>query len=286
MIQRADLEERRDELSDFLRTRRARLSPADVGLIDGPRRRTPGLRREEVALLANIGSTWYTRLEQGLPINVSSDVLESISRALRLTPAERRHLYVLAGQAEPEREYTDGDEIVSDVLRRTLEALNPNPAYIRSRRWDLLAYNQAWRSALCYDPVNADGRNNMLWSFFTKPESRERHPQWEAIGPRVVAQFRSVAARYPDDPAFRTLIAALQERSEHFRRWWAQHDVAEVCEGMKHFFHEDVGEMILDHTTLIVPDFPDMRLVVFSAEPNSESERRLHRLVARELVAV
>ncbi len=274
------IDERRAELSDFLRSRRARLSPSDVGLLDGPRRRTPGLRREEVALLANIGATWYTRLEQGLPINVSADVLEAIARALHLSRSERRHLFTLAGHTIPESEEAP-DEIVSDLLHRTLAALEPSPAYIRGRHWDLLAGNRAWRAALCYDPLDATERPNMLWNFFTKPESRVRHPQWETIGPKIVAQFRSVAARYPEDPAFRSLIERLQERSEHFRRWWAQHDVCEATEGMKQFFHPLVGELQLDHTALLVPDFPDMRLVVYTAEPGSESERKLQLLTTQ-----
>src|ERR1700757_4919579 len=118
--------ERRTELSDFLRTRRARIAPADAGLAQGIRRRTPGLRREEVALLANIGATWYTRLEQGLPINVSAEVLDGISRALRLTSEERRHLHLLAGV--PLAIAPQGEETVSELVLRTLEALNPNPA--------------------------------------------------------------------------------------------------------------------------------------------------------------
>ena len=272
------VDERRAELSDFLRTRRARLSPSDVGLLDGPRRRTPGLRREEVALLANIGSTWYTRLEQGLPINVSADVLESIAKALRLSRSERRHLFTLAGHQLDEAQDAP-DEFVSDLLRRTLNAI-PTPAFIRGRRWDLLAFNAAWRATLCYRPIDDLERRNFIWSFFTEAESKMRHPQWETIGPSIVAQFRSVAARYPDDPSFRTLINALLDRSEEFRRWWAQHDVLEVNEGMKHFFHPEVGEMILDHTVFAVPDHPDMRVIIYTAEPGSESERKLHLLTS------
>ena len=133
--------ERRSELSDFLRTRRAKIVPSDVGLADGARRRTPGLRREEVALLANIGTTWYTRLEQGLPINVSADVLDGISRALRLTSDERRHLHLLAGLTttiSPPHE-----EHVSELVRRVLTALEPSPAFVRGRRFDLLAWNRS-----------------------------------------------------------------------------------------------------------------------------------------------
>jgi transcriptional regulator with XRE-family HTH domain len=271
---------RRSELSDFLRTRRARLMPSDVGLLEGPRRRTPGLRREEVALLANIGATWYTRLEQGQQINVSSEVLRSIGHALRLSRSEMRHLFTLAGQTLDEAEGAH-DEIVSDLMRRTLHRLDPNPAYIRGRHYDILAFNDAWRAALCYRPSDETERRNLLRSFFMEPEARVRHAQWDVIGPKIVAQFRSVAARYPDDPVFRTLIDELLASSEHFRDWWARHDVNDVSEGMKHFFHPEVGDLFLDHVSLAVPDYPDMRLIIYTAEPGSENERKLRLLTSR-----
>lgn len=281
MIQPISSADRRTELTDFLRTRRARLNPADVGLLDGARRRTPGLRREEVALLANIGSTWYTRLEQGLPINVSAQVLDSISIALRLSETERTHLYVLAGQPSPERteEYV---ERVTPLLRRTLDALFPNPAYVRGRRWDMLAWNRAaemlWGPYDENDPLSKNG----LWRFFTVPALRSLYPNWEENAPRIVAQFRAVAARYPDDPSFKSLISMLIERSDVFARAWAQHNVCNVSEGLKRFNHPLVGEMTLDHTTLYVPDFPDMRVIVFTPEPGSESERKLRTITGSE----
>jgi transcriptional regulator with XRE-family HTH domain len=155
--------ERRHELSDFLRTRRAKIVPSDVGLADGARRRTPGLRREEVALLANIGATWYTRLEQGLPINVSTDVLAAIARALRLTSDERRHLYLLAGLAlsfAPAE-----DEQISDLVIRVLETLEPSPAYIRGRRWDVLAWNRSADALADFSGSSGLGRN-IVWRLF------------------------------------------------------------------------------------------------------------------------
>lgn len=278
MIDRSPLPDRRAELSDFLRSRRARLLPSDVGLLDGARRRTPGLRREEVALLANIGATWYTRLEQGLPINVSPQVLDSIAQALRLSETERRHLYLLASQSIPEP-LVDSDEVVSPTLLRTLNAYETYPAYIRGRRWDLLAWNRAASLLFGYDESAQGLDRNVLWRFFTDPDCKGRY-KWEMIGPRIVAQFRAVSARYPDDPSFQDLITALQERNEHFRRWWAQHNVCDVTEGMKYFYHPEAGELIFDHTTLEVPNCRDMRVVLFSAEPGSETERKFARLLA------
>ncbi len=271
--------ERRAELTDFLRTRRARLVPEDVGLISGGRRRTPGLRREEVALLANIGSTWYTRLEQGLPINVSAEVLESIAKALQLTDVERQHLFTLAGVPFPERVDTQCEAITAP-LRRIVDALYPNPAYVRGRRWDVLAANKAAEGLFGITDVQIGPKINMLHRFFTNPEARVCYPKWHEIGPKIVAQFRAIAARYPDDEQLRALVSGLQERNEHFRRWWAQHDVYEVTQGFKQFYHPAVGELTLDHVVLAIPDFADVRLVAYSVEPGSESERKLHTLVA------
>jgi transcriptional regulator with XRE-family HTH domain len=271
--------ERRAELTDFLRTRRARLAPEDVGLISGSRRRTPGLRREEVALLANIGSTWYTRLEQGLPINVSAEVLESIAKALQLTDVEGQHLFTLAGVPFPERVDDTQCEAITPQLRRVVDALYPNPAYVRGRRWDLLAANKAAERLLGFPDIRIGPRVNMLFRFFTNPEARVCYPKWHDIGPKLVAQFRAVAARYPEDERLRALVATLQECSEHFRRWWAQHDVYEVTAGFKQFYHPAVGDLTLDHVVLSIPDFADVRLIAYSVEPGSESERKLHTLV-------
>ena len=269
-------DQRRHELSDFLRTRRAKIAPSDVGLADGARRRTPGLRREEVALLANIGATWYTRLEQGLPINVSADVLAAISRALRLTSDERRHLYLLAGL--PLTITPPQEERPSELVLRVLNALDPCPAYIRGRRWDVLAWNRS-----------ADGLNdfssatgpacNLVWRLFRDTALQCRLGDPECTRRRCVAQFRAVAAKYPNDPAFTELIEDLRTNSPEFRKLWAEHDVLGSAEGLKRFVHPDLGELILDHTTLELPGDGDMRMVVLTAAPGSETEKKLHLLV-------
>lgn len=266
---------RRHELSDFLRTRRAKIVPSDVGLADGARRRTPGLRREEVALLANIGATWYTRLEQGLPINVSADVLAAISRALRLTSDERRHLYLLAGL--PLTIAPDDEERVSELTLRVLDALDPSPAYVRGRRWDVLAWNRS-ADALA-DFSNATGKKrNIVWRIFRDEDSQCRYGDLKCVMRRCVANFRTVAAKYPNDPAFTELIEELRTNSPEFRQLWAEHDVLGSTEGLKHFLHPDLGELILDYTGFELPGDGDMRMVVMTAEPGSESERKLQLL--------
>jgi hypothetical protein len=270
--------ERRLELRDFLRTRRAKVVPSDVGLADGSRRRTPGLRREEVALLANIGTTWYTRLEQGLPINVSADVLAAVSRALRLTSEERRHLYLLAGL--PLTVVAQEEEHVSDLVLRVLNVLEPSPAYVRGRRWDVLAYNRTADALADFSSQTGLGRN-IVWRLFRDEESQCRYGDLPCIMRRCVANFRTVAAKYPNDPAFTELIDDLRANSPEFNQLWAEHDVLGSTEGLKHFLHPDLGELFLDYTGFEIPGDGDMRIVVMTAAPGSETERKL-RLLAQQ----
>jgi transcriptional regulator with XRE-family HTH domain len=266
---------RRAELSDFLRTRRAKIVPSDVGLADGARRRTPGLRREEVALLANIGATWYTRLEQGQPINVSAEVLDGIAHALRLTSEERRHLHLLAGMTPTAA--LPAEERVSELVRRVLDGLDPLPAYVRGRRWDILAWN-ASADALA-DFSNATGpARNLVWRLFLDSNSRCRYGDPECTMRRAAAQFRAVAAKYPNDPGFVELIDDLRANSADFRRLWAEHDVLGSTDGLKRFNHPELGEFILDHTTLELPGDGDIKMIVLTAAPRSETERKLRLL--------
>ena len=268
----------REELADFLRTRRSRVRPSDVGLLNGPRRRTQGLRREEVALLANIGVTWYTRLEQGAPINVSESVLSNIASALQLTEHERQHMFLLAGH-RPNEATVRETEHVSDVLQRVLDALNPNPAIVRGRRFDVLAWNRA-AVALWGDYAIMQGNErNSLWRFFMRREEcRVIHPKWDEIAPRYVAQFRAVAAKYMDQPCFQSLIEELLSGSAEFRRYWSQHDVTHVEDGFKYLRHPAFGELSLEYTTLAVPDSPDMYVIAYTAKPGSPEEALLRSL--------
>jgi hypothetical protein len=267
--------DRRSELSDFLRTRRAKIVPSDVGLADGARRRTPGLRREEVALLASIGTTWYTRLEQGLPINVSSDVLAGIARALRLTSDERRHLYLLAGL--PLTVAPQEEEHVSELVHRVLASLDPSPAYIRGRRWDILAWNRSADALSDFSHATGPSRN-LVWRLFRDTNMPCRLGDPECTKRRCVAQFRAVAAKYPHDPAFIELIDDLRTNSPEFRTLWAEHDVLGSADGLKRYLHPEIGELILDHTSFNLPGDGDARMIVLTAAPGSESERKLHLL--------
>src|SRR5690349_10448358 len=171
--------ERRQALADFLRQRRARLSPTDVGLPPGLRRRTPGLRREEVAQLANMGASWYVWLEQGRDVHPSAQILESLAQALRLTPNERRHLFLLAGQALPAQALPE-EEHVYPALRQMLNDLNPSPAYVMGRRWDYLAWNRAADAIFNISEATSLYERNLVWRLFTNPAMRER-PGWEQV---------------------------------------------------------------------------------------------------------
>ena len=257
--------------------------PSDVGLADGARRRTPGLRREEVALLANIGTTWYTRLEQGLPINVSAEVLEGISRALRLTSDERRHLHLLAGL--PLTVVPQDEEHVSELVHRVLTALEPCPAYIRGRRWDVLAWNRSAEALSEFSRTSGPSRN-IVWRLFRDSEMQCRLGDPACAKRRCVAQFRAVAAKYPNDPAFTELIDELRANSAEFRQLWAEHDVLGSADGLKRYLHPEFGELILDYTALELPGDGDMRMIVLTAAPGSESERKLMQLLASTLTSV
>ena len=207
--------ERRQALADFLRKRRARLSPVDVGLPPGMRRRTPGLRREEVAQLANIGTSWYVWLEQGRNVHPSAQVLESLARALKLTLNERRHLFLLAGQPLPPN-VSVLEEKVSPALQQVLDDLNPTPAYVMGRRWDYLAWNRAADGIFTLTDGPLPYGRNLLWRVFTNPLLRQR-PDREQMLRGSLAEFRTALARYPGDEYFEELIEELKQVKEDLR---------------------------------------------------------------------
>lgn len=271
--------QRRHELADFLNTRRAKLTPAEVGLPAGIRRRTPGLRREEVAQLAGIGATWYARLEQEWDIRVSPTALTGIARALRLTPDEQRHLFILADQPLPPHP-PPLDEQVSPELQRFLDGVNPNPAQIFGRRWDRLATNATARHVFVYPKLPPYPRN-FVWQLFTTPSVHELFEDWEAKAQQVLAQFRADSARYPGDPWFTELIEDLRRTSPKFRLWWSQHDVRGFLpDGPKAIFHPIVGRLMFQHTTLQVPTHPDFKLMVYVPLPEADTAAKVQRLLA------
>ncbi|MEU5845736.1 helix-turn-helix transcriptional regulator [Saccharopolyspora shandongensis] len=262
------------ELRAFLRSRRERLTPADVGLPDAGRRRTPGLRREEVAVLAGVGVSWYTWLEQGRDIKVSDDVLDAVVRALLLDEAERDHLYRLAGLNPPQRTAAPSAP-VSPQMQGLLDAWAPRPGYIRDRHWNFTAVNDAARVVFGYGETD----HNCLVSFFTNARYRAVHRHWDATAPAVVAGFRADAARYPDDPEFDRIAADLAEVSGEFAALWARHDAAEHTSAVKAVDHPDAGLMVFDATSLPLPEHPGHHLILHNPQPGTDAADRLARLM-------
>jgi transcriptional regulator with XRE-family HTH domain len=267
---------RRDELRAFLRSRRARLSPADVGLPDnGGRRRTPGLRREELAALAGVGVSWYTWLEQGRDINPSPDVLDALARALRLDPVERRTLFALARTELPladdvagaDPELPDGD--VSQLIA-LVESLHPSPAYLLGPMTRILAWNRA-ASVVLGSPEHLDGdKQFLLWWLMVDPGPEGMTPQREATARNTLARFRAEYARHAGEEEYEEFLARLRERSERLRQWWNEHEVIEAQRGTKVIDHPRLGTLRLHHAqtamfssrcaTELVPGISSMRL--------------------------
>ncbi len=277
-------EQRRQELADFLRTRRMRLSPEQVGLMGGGRRRTPGLRREEVAQLANVGVSWYTLLEQGRAIHPSGEVLHSIADALQLTSDERQHLFLLANQQYPVDTY-DSQEEVSPALHRVLGALNPFPAYIIDRRWNYLAWNTAAEHILLLSQSIPPYDRNAIWRMFANPRIPHVYtPHWEQVAQRVLAEFRAESARYADEAWFKRLIADLQRVSPEFRAWWPRHDVRGRSDELKEIEHPLVGCLMFEHTTLQVPTQPDLKIMIYTPLPETDTLEKLLQLMEMDEV--
>jgi transcriptional regulator with XRE-family HTH domain len=275
---RAD-ERRRGELADFLKRRRASLKPEDVGLPNGGRRRTPGLRREEVAQLAGVGTTWYTWLEQGREVRASLDVLEAISRALRMTAAERTHL-ILLGRGEEPPPLRQPAERVSSTLRKLVQNLGTSPAYILGRRWDYLAWNDA-ATALFGDlaAIPRSARNH-AWLTFMDPSRREMFTDWERSARLLVAKFRADSARHLGDPEFEELIHALRKSSPEFCEAWKRHEVAQTGEGRKELCHPVAGVLAFAHAVFHPVEAPEQRLVLYSPLPEFDTPAKLADLIA------
>jgi transcriptional regulator with XRE-family HTH domain len=257
------------ELGHLLRSRRGRLQPADVGLPAGTRRRTEGLRREEVAQLAAISTTYYTFLEQGRDVHPSPQVLDALARALRLGPVERAHLHQLA-QGRQTAERQEIVEILAPQVRALVDRLDPYPTYVTGRRFDVLAANRAARVLWTDWPALPPARRNMLWWTFTDPGAQTTLIEWEAEASALLARFRAAAARHPDEPGFGTLIDRLLAVSPHVRAWWPRHDIVGLSSGTKRLRHPALGDVTFQHVVLQVADDPEQKLVTFAADGSDQ----------------
>ncbi|GEC05715.1 DNA-binding protein [Streptomyces spinoverrucosus] len=273
--------DRRAELSEFLRSRRARLKPEDVGLADyGRHRRVPGLRREELAQLAGVSVAYYTRLEQGNGRNVSAEVLDAIARALRLTDAEHAHLTHLAKPKQHKKKPAARTQQVRVALRQLLDMFDSVPAYIVGRRSDILAWNRMAAAVFGdWAELPAQERN---WArlVFLKPEYRDLFVDWDQKASDIVAFLRMDAGCHPDDPRLSALVGELSVKSEEFRRLWATHDVKEKSHGVKRFHHPLVGELSLSFETFRLVDDAEQSLITYHAEPHSPSAEALRLLAS------
>jgi transcriptional regulator with XRE-family HTH domain len=258
----------RSELAAFLRTRRARLQPADVGLPgDGVpgRRRTPGLRREEVAELSGVGVTWYTWLEQGRDIPASSQVVDALARALRLSQDEHRHLRDLAGLHPAPLPAGAGRPSATDArprLQRLVDAVAPNIASVYDLHYDYLAWNTPYQRVRTDPAKLASDRRNLLWMMFTDEENRTRMTTWESAARALLSQFRAAAGRRPGDPRFAEIVTALTQASPQFGDWWAEYPVRYFRPGKIRVNHPQAGQITLELFQLRLEDHPDLLLVV------------------------
>jgi transcriptional regulator with XRE-family HTH domain len=249
-------------LGELLRSRRERLAPADVGLPPGTRRRTSGLRREEVAQLANVSVTYYTFLEQGRQARPSEQVLDALAAALRMTGAERRYLLTLAygSDADGEQPAERLGPGVDDLVQR----LEPYPTIVKGRCWDVLAANPAARELFGDWSGGSGGRNLVRW-MFTSDAARDIYLEWEPEARAMLGRFRLAAARHPGDPRVARLIAELRRDSPQVREWWPAHDVTAIGgEGVKKLRHPRLGPLEYSHVILQVADNPDHVLVTYS----------------------
>ena len=266
----------RSDLAEFLRQRRGSLRPVDVGLSAGPRRRTAGLRREEVAGLAGVSVSWYTWLEQGRPINVSLDVLSALGRAMRLDQVELDHLVALAGHPV-RRRVAPGHEVAPNGVVALLTALMPCPAYVLGPRWEVLAWNAAQERLYPSFARLQPPDRNLVWVVFVEPDARRLIGDWEAEARRVLSQFRAETTPFRDDPEVRNLVERVVRQSPSFAEWWPRHDVAGFAEHERVFHHPAAGRLRFRTEQLIPAGEPDLRLVVHLGIDGDDSLDRLHR---------
>lgn len=270
--------QRYQELGNFLKTRRAKISPSQVGLPEGIRRRTPGLRREEVASLAGIGLTWYTWLEQGRQIHVSTQVLESLSRVLRLDSEEIKHLYTLAQQHIPSFFSSDLDT-VNPSLQHVLDSLTLSPAIIIDVRYNIIAWNDAASVVLIkFSEVNLRSRN-MLSLMFTNPTYQELFSDWKSHAKRMIGNFRAGYSKFIDDPWVTSFVKDLRNKSKEFDSWWPMYDIEEDKEINKIFNHPIVGQLIFDLTSFKVSSNLNLCMAIYTPMAETDTADKVKALL-------
>ncbi|WP_017627361.1 helix-turn-helix transcriptional regulator [Nocardiopsis chromatogenes] len=281
----ADADRPVTELGEFLRSRRDRITPEDVGVRSYGRRRVPGLRREELAQLAGVSMTYLTRLEQGQSQNASDAVIDALARALRLDADERAHLYALARPAPPKRPRAARPEWADPGAERLLHAMGEVPAVLMGRFNDILAWNRAGHRLLGghldFDaPAHADDRPNHMRMLFLDEHTRDLYVDWHGEAALAVASLRYVAAQFADDRRLAELVGELSVNSPEFARLWAGHDVRLCTGGTKRFRHPEVGELELGYEVLHLPEGNGQRILTHTADPESASAAALSLLAS------
>jgi transcriptional regulator with XRE-family HTH domain len=270
---------RRRELAEFLRSRRERIAPEQVGVTTLGRRRTPGLRREEVAQLAGVGVTWYTWLEQGRDIHVSEQVLTAVARTLMLDRDERAHLFNLAGAADDS--VAQECNAVPDQLRATLAKLDPYPACVTSPKYDVLAYNRAYNNLITdFDALPPEQRNCM-WLTFTDPRWRKIVVDWDDAAARMVANLRVLMADHVGDATWKSFVSRLTAVSPEFAELWARHEVRNIENKTKRIRHPKLGLLKFDVTNTWLAPRSGRRMMVY-VPADAETERRVQRLTVAD----
>lgn len=275
-------EDRRGEIATFLKSRRTRRQPEEVGLPRRGRRRTPGLRREEVATLAHVSIEWYTWLEQARDINPSADALRRIATALKLEPGETQHLLNLAGYGAPANGALHRPAGVSPRLQRLIDQLEFCPAWVYGDRWDFLAWNRA--ASVIHGDLNAmvGIERNSLYQIFVGKRMRGMLVDWERHAKNCVAKIRAGYARNVEDPWFNELLELLRTRSPEFARWWNDHEVQLSQEGMKTYVHPEAGPLTFDFTVLEVTDeqFSAAKLVSYVPAEGTGTREKMEELLS------
>lgn len=256
-------------IGEFLRTARERLTPEQVGLPSHGRRRTPGLRREEVAYLANVGVSWYTSIEQGKDVHPSQQVLESLAAALQLSADERRYLFLLSKSDEMKEPEVYKE--ISKGLERTVFALEPHPAYIMDKYWDVLLWNKAAEFVFRFPVYSADihPTPNLVYHFLTDPCRKEMLADWEERAKLMIARFRADCARYPQDARLNKMIETLMQKSEEFSSYWPRYEVKTVSDCHKLYNDPRIGELEFEHVNLQLSNCPDLKLMIYTASPST-----------------
>lgn len=266
------------QLAEFLKARRARVDPADLGIEPGARRKVAGLRREELAMLAGVSTDYYQRIEQGRDVHPSDDVLDALARALLLDRDETRHLFTLAHTARrPARVRRRRPELVPESTRRLL-ATAGSPALVLGRHLDALAWNPLAGSLFGGIDDQPVRERNLALAVFLHPTAREMCADWEESAIEYIGMLRVAVAADPDHPRAQQLVGELSVHSPDFRRLWARHDVRQKVRGTKAFHHPQVGQLDLDWDAYPLPGGPGPVLVVYTAVPGSDADDRLRLL--------